>query len=229
MPKNNRFWEIDSLRGIAIIMMIVFHFLFDLNFFNIFRIETFEGFWGIFGKITFTIFLLLAGIPLTLSSSSPIKRGLKIFFWGMIITLITYLVIPHAYVRFGILHLIGISIIISYPFLRFKYANLAVGIAVIIVGLYIQTITFDFSFLIWLGFKPNGYFAVDHFPIMPYWGIVLIGLFLGKILYSNHERNFKIPNISIPFLEFLGRHSLVIYLVHQPLLIILLYGWSKYF
>jgi len=228
MLKNNRFWEIDSLRGIAIIMMIVFHFLFDLNFFGIFQINVFEGFWEIFGKITFTIFLVLVGISLNISSSSNIKRGLKIFSWGMLITLVTYLVIPYAYVRFGILHLIGISVIISYPFLRFKYANLAIGAIIIAIGLYLQTLTFNFSFLIWLGFKPTEYFAVDHFPILPYFGIILIGLFLGKILYPNSERKFKIPNVSIPFLEFLGKHSLVIYLVHQPLLIILLYGASKY-
>lgn len=239
MQKNNqRFWEIDFLRGVAIIMMIIFHFLYDLNYFHLLDIDVFKGFWGFFGKFTFTLFLLLVGISLSLSSSRKLKenklkfskylyRGIKVFLWGMVITFVTYLVIPEAFVRFGILHLIGISIIISYPFLRFRWANLAIGAIVIIVGLYLQMYTFDFSYLLWLGFLPKMYIAVDHFPVLPYWGIVLIGLFIGNISYPNYQRNFRVPNVEkfflVSILRYLGKNSLLIYLIHQPLLIILLY------
>lgn len=237
VQKNSqRFWEIDFLRGIAIIMMIVFHFLYDLNFFGIYPINVFKGFWGIFGKFTFILFLLLVGISLTLSASKRQKegdfkfwrylvRGIKIFLCGMIITLATYIVIPDAYVKFGILHLIGVSIIISFPFLRFKYLPIFTGIIVILIGLYFQTFTINISWLNWLGLIPHTFRSVDHFPIFPYWGIVLIGIFIGKLMYTNFVRNFALPRIgNYPIISqvcFLGKYSLLIYLIHQPLLIFL--------
>ena len=226
------------MRGIAIVMMIIFHFLYDLNFFGIVKIDVFKGPLGLFGKSIFIIFLLLVGISMVLSSSRRkkegtynfliyLKRGVKIFLWGMVITIITYLVIPEAYVKFGILHLIGISVILSFPFLRFKYTNLIAGIVVITIGLYLQNLTVNTTWLYWLGLTTHMFRAVDHFPIFPYFGIVLIGLFVGKIAYKNFIRSFSLPSIEknkiIYSICFFGKHSLLIYLVHQPLLIVILY------
>lgn len=225
------------MRGIAICMMITFHFLYDLNYFEFIHLDVFKGFWGYFGKLTFTIFLLLVGISLTLSYSRRQKekvayfyvylmRGIKVFLWGMMITLATYILIPDNYVQFGVLHLIGVSIILSYPLLRYKYTNLILGIVVAFLGMYFLTLTVPVTWLFWIGLLPNVFRSVDYFPIFPYWSIILFGIFIGKVLYKNFVRTFYVPPIGknpiIKSLSFLGRHSLVIYLIHQPLLIFLL-------
>ncbi len=236
---NERFWEVDSLRGLAIIMMIIYHFIFDLTFFGIFPFNINSGFLWVFARITALTFIFLMGVSLTLSSTRAemsgegilfkkyLKRGLKIFSLGILITFATLIFIPQEFIIFGVLHFIGISIILAYPFLKRKSLNLFLGITIIIIGIYLGNFTFNFSWLVWLGFIPNTLQTVDYFPILPWFGVVLIGLFFGGILYKNYSRHFKIPDLSknyiIKSFSFLGRNSLIIYLIHQPILIIVLY------
>lgn len=233
---KERFWEIDSLRGIAIIMMIISNFVTDLNYFDVFEVDV-GGFWWYFAYVTASIFILLVGVSLTLSYSRAklqgnvnykkyLRRGLKIFSWGLIISMVTWAFMGNGFVVFGVLHLIGISIVLAYPLLRFKYLNLLTGVAIILAGIYLQGFAFGFLWLLWLGFIPAGFYSIDYFPILPWFGLVLIGLFAGNISYKNYKRGFRIPDFSgfspVRSLCFLGRHSLLIYLIHQPLLIVLI-------
>jgi uncharacterized membrane protein len=238
---HNRFWEIDLLRGIAILMMIVFHFLYDLNYFNIYKIELYSGFSFIFVYLVGTMFFLLVGISLTLSYSRTkntltkknlqlkyLKRGAGIFGLGLLVTLATWIYLGgRGFVVFGVLHCIGLSIIFAYPFLRFRYQNLVLGIVLISAGMMLKTLTFDFNWLLWLGFTPSNFYTVDYYPLLPWLGVVLIGIFVGNSLYQNNERKFKLKDhsqfIVVRFTCFLGGHALLIYLVHQPVLIGLLY------
>ena len=234
-----RFWEIDFLRGIAIIMMITFHFLFDLNYFGNYGFNLHSGFWWLFARITAAIFIFLVGVSLTLSYSRAIKekegdlyflkylyRGLKIFSWGLIITLITWVFIKQGLIIFGVLHFIGVAIILAYPFIRLRFLNLFLGILLIIFGIYLTGLRFDFPWLIWLGFMPQNFYTFDYFPILPWFGLVLLGLFFGNLLYPEGKRSIKIREIKNPVTNlfcFLGRHSLLIYLIHQPVLVALLH------
>lgn len=238
---DKRFWEIDLLRGIAIIMMIVFHLLYDLAHFGAYNLTVHSGFLFYFACATATIFLLLVGISLTLSFSRAtnrqktkpklyrkyLKRGLKIFSWGLVITVLTWLFLREGFVVWGILHLIGISIILAYPLLKFRYWNLLLGLGFIACGLFLKNITFSFPWLLWLGLTPNSFYTIDYFPLLPWFGVVLIGLFIGNLLYPNYTRSFKLGDLSkfsfIGWWCFLGRHSLLIYLIHQPVLIVALY------
>lgn len=237
---NKRFWEIDVLRGIAIIMMIIFHVLFDLNFFGIYEVEVFSGFWWWFARITAISFLLLVGVSITLSFSRLIKvkksgkffskylkRGLIIFSFGLLITLFTRIFLGKGFVIFGILHLIGISIILVYPFLKFRYFNLFLALLVIFAGIYLQQFTFNFDWLLWLGFVPHSFYSVDYFPVFPWFGVVLMGVFFGNLLYPNYIRKFNIKDRSnfsfIKMFSFLGKKSLIIYLVHQPIILLVFY------
>ncbi len=237
---EKRFWEIDFLRGLAIIMMITYHLFYDLDFFNLYNIDISSGFWWYFARTTATIFILLVGISLTLSYSRArirnstsnlypryLKRGLRIFSWGLIITLITWIFLRGGFVIFGVLHLIGISVILAYPFLKLRSLNLLIGITFISIGMYLKNFTFGFSWLIWLGFKPDIFYTVDYFPIFPWFGVVLIGVFIGNLLYTNYTRKFNFLDLSnfsfIRLFCFLGRRSLLIYLIHQPILIAIIY------
>ena len=183
---------------------------------------------------------MLVGISLSLSYSRVeeyknkkqlrlkfILRGLKIFGLGLSITIVTWFYIQDGFVLFGVLHCIGLSIIIAYPFLRFKIRNLIIGILLVSVGVYLKTLTFNFGWLLWLGFKPSQFYTVDYFPILPWFGVVLIGIFIGNTLYPFNKRRFKIKDISqlkfVKFFCFLGRKSLIIYFLHQPILLLLIH------
>ncbi|HBY58087.1 MAG TPA: hypothetical protein DEG96_09575 [Candidatus Atribacteria bacterium] len=244
MNLKKRFWEIDFLRGIAIIMMVLYHLLYNLHYFAHYNVNVYSGFWMYFARTTATIFIFLVGVSLSISFSrakhfSPnvtkktrlflkyLRRGLKVFSWGLIITLITWFFLREGFVIFGILHLIGISIILAYPFLKLHYWNLLIGLFCIFVGVYLKGFVFNFYWLSWLGFRPAQFYTVDYFPLLPWFGVVLIGIFFGSLLYPDYSRKFQIVDFSslsgVKILCFLGKHSLLIYLLHQPLIIAILY------
>jgi uncharacterized membrane protein len=215
-----RFWEIDFTRGIALVMMLASNFVTDLQFFT--NYTKFSEFWFWFARITAFIFIFLVGISLNIGYNKAkqegkanftkyLKRGLFIFALGLLITVITYFIIPQAYIRFGVLHLIGISIILAYPFLRLKRGvSLWLGLAFIVLGLLLP--------------QPN-FSSVDYFPPLPWFGVVLLGLYFGKLWYAQGERKFNLRHeISKKNpICFLGRNTLWIYLIHQPIFIGILY------
>ena len=220
--------------------MILFHVLYDLNYFNIFKINFDTHFFQSYIYLNATPFLLLVGISLSLSFSRAKKtmterelqkkfllRGLKIFGYGLIITLVTWFYLVDGFIIFGILHCIGISIILAYPFLKFQKYILQSGVPLIIASIFLKTLTFDFNWLLWLGFIPAGFYTVDYFPLLPWFGVVLVGIFIGNKLYKDNKRIFNLKDMSafkpVKFFCFIGRHSLVVYLLHQPIVIGIIY------
>lgn len=244
IKSNERFWEIDVLRGIAIILMIIFHILYDLNYFQLINLSLYTGYFLIYVYLIGILFFLLVGISLTLSYTKSkefltknklkikfIKRGLKIFILGLFITLITWLYLDEGFIIFGVLHCIGISIILVYPFLKIRYPNLLIGVLLISIGLFLKNFTFDFQWLIWLGFRYSSFYTIDYFPILPWLGVILIGIFLGNTFYPNHNRKFRILDLSnfkiVKFFIYLGQNSLIIYFIHQPILLSIIYLFFK--
>ncbi|NYB27215.1 MAG: DUF1624 domain-containing protein [Methanobacteriaceae archaeon] len=247
MNLKERFWEVDFLRGLAVILMIAYHFIFDLSFFGIYPLNIFSGLLWFLPSIIAGIFIFLVGVSLYLSYTRAellgiyssgrdfffkyLKRGLWIFSLGLVITLATWIFIRAEFIVFGILHFIGLAIILQYPFLKsnrnHKYLNLAAGLVFIVAGIYLAGFTFNFDWLLWLGFIPQNLVTVDYFPLLPWLGVVSLGIFVGSILYKDYRRKFALPDLSsyspIETFCFLGRHSLVIYFIHQPILITLLY------
>ncbi|MBQ3718387.1 MAG: DUF1624 domain-containing protein [Methanomicrobium sp.] len=275
----SRYLEIDLLRGIAIVMMVWFHLLFDLNYFAIAPVDTSAGFWRIFGYTTAVIFVAVAGISAYLSNErakqryssensnkcliKSLKRGFFIFMIGVGISTVTFLVIGDGWIVFGILHLIGLSIMLSPLFMRFKCRNLVIGAAVIVAGFLIRDIQFNISqplltpLLIPLGITPNNFYSVDYEPLLPWFGVFLIGMSIAAYLYPQGMRRSgrfaeiagkltltpsekvssdlpsgadtpvsaskpRLPRATAALLIRLGQNSLIIYLIHQPVLILLL-------
>lgn len=230
---NKRFFEIDFLRGIAIVFMVLFNYTFAFKFLKIYAIAESSSFfyWKIFPAIIAFVFIFLAGISLYISSvkkgrNATIMHGLRIFLLGIGITIVTFLFYPEWAVLFGILHLIGLGIILATFLVSFSW-NFILGVIVIFFGIILQQFTFNFPWLLWLGFIPKHFTTFDYFPMLPWFGIVLLGVEIGKKLYENGKRNFKITdfskNLVVKFLCFAGRNSLFIYLIHQPLLVVVLY------
>lgn len=228
-----RFWELDSLRGAAVVMMVLFHLIFDLTYFLNYNFQIDSGFWLLFARATAAIFILLVGISLSISYSKDpaktrlVKRGLKIFGYGLIITAVTWFLFKENFIFFGILHFIGFSIILSTLFLRQNKINLPISAAFILGGFYLSNFRFDFPWLAWLGFEPRTFYTFDYFSVFPWFGLILFGIFFGKHFYGKNKRVFEIKELGhLPIIRqlcFLGRNSLAIYFIHQPILIAILY------
>src|SRR3989338_7051105 len=235
-----RFWELDFLRGVAIIMMIIFHLLYDLSYLSIFPVNTTSGFWRIFGYCSAVIFLSLVGCCLYVSSSRTniglktslpkkyIMRGLKIFSLGLVLTAITWIMFPREFIVFGVLHLIGFSIIILTPFIRFKYIMLFAGIFILVLSPVVEAAVVDMPYFVWLGFMYRGFSTLDYFPVFPWIAAVMFGIFAGHVFYKNKVRQhtffFSSRNEFSRPIQYLGKHSLLIYLLHQPIIFGILLG-----
>ena len=231
---HKRFWEIDVVRTVAIIIMIAFDVLYvlaELRIQNTGVPGMPYGFWWWIARVNASVFIFLAGVSLTISQARSSKkmssfmiRGLQIFGWGMAITLLTWLIFPEKYVRFGILHFFGIAFILAPFFTRFRFINLILGAALLAAGIYLleQRVFVDFPWLLWLGLMPHGFSTIDYFPLLPWFGLFLVGMFGGKMLYPQGNRRFGIPEFSHPVASALtlpGRHPLVMYIAHWPILI----------
>lgn len=233
--QRNRLWEVDALRGVAIVMMVIYHLLYDLYYFRVTDTIFTNPFWFYFQRATAGTFLVLVGVSLTLSVSAMrrrgqsertiyaqlLRRGLRVFGWGMVITLVTWLFFGSALaVKFGILHFIGVTTLLAYPFLTLCWTNLALWVSLSLLGRVLDGITINGPWLLVVGIEPRNHVYVDYFPLVPWFGVVLLGVFLGNLLYPDGERRYGLPLSALPFrpLRWLGERSLLIYLIHQPLL-----------
>jgi uncharacterized membrane protein len=201
--------------------MIIFHLIVDLKDFYSYPLEYLQGFWYIEGKLSAIIFIFLCGISSTLSYNST-RHGIKIFTWAMVLTAVTYVYNPDFYIRFGILHLLGISLLSASAIGRLpKMWLLLLSIASIIIGLFFTQRFTASPYLFPLGLQTNTFASLDYYPLFPWYGILVAGIFAGRMLYAHKQ-----PIVSKhfpPSITWLGRHSLAIYLIHQPILLALLY------
>ena len=229
ISRHKRFWEIDLVRTVALLGLLTFHTREVLYYFDLVHNPLRTGIWFWIRVVNCGLFIFPAGVALTISHSrrkgtaSVMLRGLQLFGLGMAITLLSWLVVPDEYVRFGILHFFGIAFILAPLFLRFRYINLILGTAVTAIGIYLieQGIFVNSPWLLWLvpyAFRTG---TLDYWPLVPFFGLFLVGMFFGKILYPQGNRGFNISEISNPVASavmLLGRHPLLVYLAHLPII-----------
>jgi len=237
--RSPRLWEVDSARGIAVLAMIFFHFMWDLQFFGLSSVDVFSPAWQTFARSIGTTFMFVMGVSLTLDAvrykgntreiwKRNLRRGLMIFGAGMLVTLATFLIVGNEFVRFGILHLAGVSIILATPFVnrRIRYALIA-GVVLIALGFLFGRLSAPYPWLIPLGIREAGVDMVDYYPLVPWFGVGLLGVAFGAYAYPRGQRRFPVPDwgntAPARFLQFIGRHSLAVYLLHQPILIALIF------
>lgn len=236
-----RYWPVDTLRGVAIVLMVIYHFTWDLAYTGVYGGNMLATPWQMFARFIATLFIFVMGVSFTLSyhragAKSPGRnlfpkyfwRGAKVLGLGLVVSVGTYFFVgENGFVVFGILHLIGLSIVAAYPFLRFKWISLVVGGGVILAGVYANTIIVAAPWLIWLGIRQAGRYMVDYYPFLPWFGVALMGIFAGHTFYPAGSPRFTWPDFSaakiVRGLSFLGQHSLLIYMLHQPILLGLLY------
>jgi len=218
---RKRIWELDFFRGIALIMMIYFHVIFDMKEFFNYPVNYSSGINYYIGKASAILFMLISGISCSLSRNN-VKRGLKVLGVAMAITLATHLFNPDFGIKFGILHLFGVSMLL-YPLLQRlnKYMLFLLGTLIIVLGNVLSKISVSFDYLFPIGLYSDSFISSDYYPLIPWLGVFMYGIFLGKLLYTEKQSlfNFSIgPNI----ISMAGKRTLFVYLIHQPAIMLFL-------
>mgnify|MGYP001026297268 FL=1 len=256
--KKSRIWEIDFLRGLPIIGLVLYHLGYDF----IMLPYVFSNFYAMGNKglqkfcyrvslimdsrlvdslvpVFAGTFLLICGISSSFSKNNII-RGLRIFAFGMLITLVTsiasYIIKEDMIICFGILHCMGLTITI-YGILQWicrklniyipDYVPFMVGLLIISIGMFIGN-KGSFAYPIFniknLGKIILGTIgsSTDWFPIFPWSGVIVAGISFGKWIYPEDKKQSLIPNMEFKVLKpisFIGRHTLLIYALHQVIFI----------
>jgi len=221
-----RITEVDALRGIAIAMMAVYHIIFDIWFLDLAQFDLFSLPLVIFQRSIGILFLLLVGVSLTLSESRNkgythhLRRGLTLGAVALGITLSTWIYPHERFITFGIIHFIALATVLAPFFFRLGRLNVLLGLIIIAAGFIVTEIETGSPFLFWLGITTPEYTALDYYPLLPWFGIVLIGAYAGQTLYPFGISRIRMPkSVVADALCWVGRNSLSIYIVHQPVLI----------
>ena len=229
MNKPFRSNTIDMLRGLAVFMMVLFHFCFDLTHFGYIEIDFhYDPFWLNFRTLIVSLFVTIAGISLSLArynqtpASKAIKRLWILLACSLMITLVSYFLFPGKTIVFGILHFITVASIIGIFFSYYPLLSLLAGIILLVLGNTVSLTLFDQPWLHWIGLMTIRPMTEDYVPLLPWLGAMLCGISIGYFLLRNDigtkvlQSGDLIPGSKV--LSFAGKHSLMIYMLHQPVL-----------
>ena len=214
---NLRDSSLDLMRGVAIIMMVAFHFIYDLNSFGFTDIPLFTHWAGTAWR-TLIVFLFLSavGISLVIAHSKTlklkkfIKRQIYLGIAALIVSAGTYVMFPDGWVYFGILHLIWVSSLIAIFFINLPKTSLLIAVIILISSILGQ-LNFSIISNIFEPYLPLS--SIDYYPLFPWLSFVFIGIYLGH--YPHYQKVFT---FRLNWLEVIGKHALIIYLTHQIVL-----------
>ena len=199
--KRGRLQSIDVYRGIAIVAMAAYHFSWDLNYYGL--IQTGIGVdpvWISAQRTILTAFLLLAGAALAVSVG-------------------TWILFQDYFAYFGVLHMIALGSLLALPFVRLPiWAGILTAVVALALPALYSSDIFDPRWLAWIGFFHTTAETADLVPVFPWLGVMLIGVLGMRLLRGSPAFTWRSSNIVARGLGAMGRWSLIIYLVHQPLL-----------
>ena len=228
--KNQRLLGLDIFRGLAVILMIVYHFFFDLHYFGYLQIDFFTPFWLSFRYLIISFFLFSVGISLVLSHllkihlNKVMRRTIVLGISALSVSIASYYLFPDSWIYFGILHFIWLASILVLPLLF--HPKTAIVFAVLIFSAY------------FLGFDDNIWLSIlqtmlslpqqtqDFVPIFPWLSVVLLGLAIARLGWHQPIFSQQICWRQAwlqQSLVYLGKHALLVYLIHQPILFAIFY------
>ncbi len=228
--RPRRIPAIDVARGVAVVAMVVYHAAWDLSALRLVATDvTAEPAWQAFARAIAGTFLFLAGAGLVLAHGERLRlraflrRLAALVVAAGLVTLGTWLVFPESYVFFGILHAIAVASVLALPFARLPALG-AVGAALAIAAVpFLPPPPFaDWPALRFLGLGPVPA-TNDWVPVFPWAAAVFAGVVAAKLGRAGLAA-LPPPGRVGRGLAALGRHSLVIYLLHQPILFGALWG-----
>ena len=231
-----RYSLIDAIRAVAIINMIVYHLCYDIFFvFGVWEDFILSTPLYIWERLICCTFIIVSGMSMNFSRHGY-RRGIIVNLCGFLITIVTVLISPDQAVWFGILNFLGCAMLITFA-LRHELSRIKpiVGMAVFFIlfmlfygipdrfiGVFsyplipLPDALYQYRWLSFLGFLSDDFFSADYFPLLRWIFLYLFGYQLWRfIAEKGYDRCFT---KRIPVLDFIGRHSLIIYLIHQPVL-----------
>ena len=234
--KSPRYSLIDALRGFAVLNMVAFHLCYDI--FCVFGVD--KGFNTSAGAVIWErficcSFIILSGISLNFSKHGY-RRGVIVNLCGLTVTAATVLFMPSESIWFGVLNLLGCSMLMTFalkkpldklpPLFGMIISIMLFGLFYGVPNGYIGLFGYPLFRLperlygcVWLaplGLPSADFYSSDYFPLIPWLFLFVFGYFLWRfIAQRGYQRLFT---VKIPVLDFIGRHSLIIYMLHQPIL-----------
>lgn len=236
--KRGRIHLMDELRGFAVLCMVFYHGFYTLGYiFNINLGSFFFKFFMPAEPFFAGLFMFIAGISSNLSHSN-LARGVKLLLLALALTLVTWVFVPDNLITFGILHFLAVCMILFgllKPYAdRFRFSWTPVIVCAVLYfctrgiplgylgfgpncGIPLSASLYSTSWAAPLGFPGPFFESADYFPILPWIFVFAAGTFVGKLVPMGKFPAFVFPQ-RVPALSWLGRHALIIYLAHQPVI-----------
>ncbi|MFI3227879.1 MAG: heparan-alpha-glucosaminide N-acetyltransferase [Clostridia bacterium] len=222
---NKRIEIIDVIRGLCIIYMVFYHFLYNLTAFSLVPLNfLYNPVISFMQALTAGTFIALCGVCSKFSRSN-VKRGLLLCVISLAISLVTYIFDKNLFVVFGIIHFLAFSTL-SYGLIQSKFEKLRLNLtfpismltAFLVFKNTISGTRFDIKGLSILGFTNVKFSSSDYFPILPWIFLFYLGVYLGGKIKENCFPSW-FYTVKCDFLAYLGKKSLIIYVLHQPILV----------
>jgi uncharacterized membrane protein len=206
--------------------MIVYHFAFDLRAFGVTDSDfEHDPFWLSFRALIVSSFMALVGVSLVLADKA---HATPLHFWrrialiaacALLVTAASWIAFRPTFIYFGILHAIAVASVLAAPLVRRPRTALLIGAAAVAAGVMWSNALFDPRPLSWIGFVTTKPPTEDYVPLAPWAGFVALGIAAGNRLARNGFRALTSLGRSPAWVRWLGRHSLFVYMIHQPLLL----------
>lgn len=233
LNKNIRYPIIDALRGVAIIAMMAYHFGFDLNMQGyITQNLNYSLAWQVARSCILSTFLFVAGFSMMLAQHSTTKQHLtriaRIAGCAVLVSVASYFMFPESWIYFGVLHFMVLASLLCWFLAAHEKWLLPLGLTSLALGIFYKSATFDQPMLQWLGMMTHKPITEDYVPMFPWLGVMIIGLYAGAWALRRQGQwplSATPPKILKP-VSWLGRHSLAVYMLHQPILLGLLTAYG---
>jgi len=234
---GGRIHTMDEVRGLCVVLMVIYHAFYTTGYLFGFSVgRDFISFFSPAEPFIASVFILISGISSNLSRSN-VKRGAKLLLVAAAVTLVTVFITPQGAIYFGILHFLSIAMLL-FGLLQKAMGKIPLGLGLAacavlyfitygipqgflgipgLLGVSLPNELYQTEFLFFLGFKSPHFFSADYFPLLPHIFTFLFGTFLGRLALSGRFPR-ALYKKRVPPLSFIGRHALIIYILHQPVI-----------